>query len=392
MRQYARPVIISGNKSITAKRLQYNEREYTEKWLQDIVHNHPECLPISDIEPLFEDVISLCTEMEMESGFVDNVLINDRGYVTLVECKLWRNPQARREVLAQVLDYAKDLAGWNYDRFEAAVLKARAETDKTLLDIMTERTPDIDETEFIDSVNRNLKEARVLLLIIGDGIRENAEQLIDFLNSFANMRFVLAFVEMPVFKLEETDQFIITPRILAKTTELERVVIPEKKPASVLMKEREQQQSRSASESVFYERLASSIGQDDAKSVRAFVDELREEFDIRPKMGRGKTLALHLKTVDDRYNLGAIQEDGRVLFFGIVPKTGEAGDRQIGIDYLKGMAGIINGEYCDDYSEWNYCAKKNGEYASILEYLKVKEAWKELIAKTLERIKRLETE
>ncbi len=392
MRQYARPVIISGGRSMTPKRLNYNEREYTEKWLQEIVHNHPECLPISDIEPLFEDVTSLCTEMEMESGFSDNVLMNDRGYITLVECKLWRNPQARREVLAQVLDYAKDLATWNYEQLETAVLKARGETDRTLLDIMTEKTPDIDETELVDSVNRNLKEARVLLLIIGDGIRENAEQLIDFLNSFANMRFVLAFVEMPVFKLEETDQLIITPRILAKTTELERVVIPEKKPASVVMKEREQQISRSASESVFYERLASNVGQEEADNVRAFVDELREEFDIRPKMGRGKALTLSLKTDDDRYNLGAINEDGRLVFFGIVKRTGEAGDRQIGIDYLKGMAKIINGEYCDYYSEWFLCAKKNGDYASILEYLRVKEAWKELIRDTLEKIKRLETE
>ena len=27
----------------------------------------------------------------------------------LIECKLWRNPEARREVVGQILDYAKVL-------------------------------------------------------------------------------------------------------------------------------------------------------------------------------------------------------------------------------------------------------------------------------------------
>lgn len=44
------------------------------------------------------------------SGSIDNLYLSTGGYAVLVETKLWRNPQARREVLSQTLDYIKDLA------------------------------------------------------------------------------------------------------------------------------------------------------------------------------------------------------------------------------------------------------------------------------------------
>jgi len=35
-----------------------------------------------------------------------------------VEAKLWRNHEARQEVIAQVIKYASDMATWSYqDRF-----------------------------------------------------------------------------------------------------------------------------------------------------------------------------------------------------------------------------------------------------------------------------------
>ena len=43
------------------------------------------------------------------------LLITPDGNLVLVECKLWRNPQARREVLAQIIDYAKDLIRLDFE-------------------------------------------------------------------------------------------------------------------------------------------------------------------------------------------------------------------------------------------------------------------------------------
>ena len=41
--------------------------------------------------------------------------VNPLGLLILAEHKLWRNPQARREVIGQILDYAKEFASWSYE-------------------------------------------------------------------------------------------------------------------------------------------------------------------------------------------------------------------------------------------------------------------------------------
>jgi hypothetical protein len=39
--------------------------------------------------------------------------VTPSGLPVLVECKLWRNPQARHQVVSQILDYAKELSRWS---------------------------------------------------------------------------------------------------------------------------------------------------------------------------------------------------------------------------------------------------------------------------------------
>lgn len=392
MRQHAKPVYVTEERSVALDRVEPSTRELAEQWLQDIIHKHPESLPIYEIEPVFADAVSLCTEMETVSGFCDNVFVNERGYITIVECKLWHNPEARRRVVAQVLDYAKDIAKWGYVDFEQAVLRARKEQGRALIELMREYFPDIDEAEFIDGVSANLRRARLLLLIVGDGIRENAEELVEFLEAYSQMRFVLSLVEMPIYRVGQTEHYVVTPRILAKTTELRRTVTSEPPWSKLGPTPTPTSRPQTASESVFFERLSQNIGNDRAKEFESFVDELKREFMLRPKVGRGKRLSLNLKTEDDRYNLASIQEDGQVWFYGIVIRTEELGDRQIGIDYLKKMAEIIDGEFDEHYKDWNLCVKKRGAYPTVRDYLDKKADWKRLIENTIERIKRLETE
>lgn len=83
---------------------------YDEAWLQQLIQEHPSLLPIGMIEPALQGPIPICMELPVPSGFVDNLMITADGGIVVVETKLWRNPEARREVIGQVLDYAKDLS------------------------------------------------------------------------------------------------------------------------------------------------------------------------------------------------------------------------------------------------------------------------------------------
>ena len=79
-----------------------------------MVASNPTVLPIAEIEPGFTPAISICTELPLASGFLDNLFVNPLGNLIGVECKLWRNSEARRKVISQIIDYAKDIQRLKY--------------------------------------------------------------------------------------------------------------------------------------------------------------------------------------------------------------------------------------------------------------------------------------
>jgi hypothetical protein len=86
---------------------------YNEAWLQRLIMRQPSLMPVDQIEPAFSTLVPFCMELPMQCGFLDNLLLTPTGDIALVECKLWRNPEARREVIAQIIDYAKEISGWD---------------------------------------------------------------------------------------------------------------------------------------------------------------------------------------------------------------------------------------------------------------------------------------
>lgn len=79
-----------------------------------------------------------------------------------------------------------------------------------------------DEGTFTDSINKCLKSASFLLLIVGDGIRSNVEQLADFISDNISMSFRLALVELELYN--HAGGTIIIPNVITKTTVVERHV------------------------------------------------------------------------------------------------------------------------------------------------------------------------
>ena len=201
---------------------------YNEAWLQHLLADHPQALPITEIEPFLEKAVPICLELNTKAGPIDLLLVSPRGDIVVVECKLWRNPQARREVVGQILDYAKELPHLSYEGFEAEIFKAQPANGAQKADPLYVRTgaeaEGLTEHEFIDAVSRNLRRGRFLLLIVGDGIQEGVEAIADFLQQHAGMHFTLALVEMAIFK-REPEGYIVQPRILARTQMVPRGVV-----------------------------------------------------------------------------------------------------------------------------------------------------------------------
>jgi len=251
MKQFVNPILIRGNKTTRLEKVPLKGNIYDENWIQSICYENPNLLPIDEIEPSFGGIVSICRELNTDSGPCDLVYINENGFISLAECKLWRNPEARRKAIGQILDYAKDIAKWDYSKFESECIKARNKDANSLYEIVSNYYPDIEEDDFIDNIQTNLERGRFLLLIIGDGIRENMEELVSYLQGYGGLSFTLSLIEIPVYKNPNNNDLIITPRVLVKTKEIERTVVRIKgtqRIEEIQLSEKEHPKSKSLSE------------------------------------------------------------------------------------------------------------------------------------------------
>lgn len=385
MKQHSTPVIIREEKLECLKKVSLKSSLYNEDWIQNLCFNYPSLLPVTELEPTFGGMIPICRELPTESGYADLLYINEYGFVTIGECKLWKNPEARRKVVGQILDYAKDLSKWDYSKFEAVCLKAGKRKEKTLFEIIQNHYPDIDEISFIDNVQRNLRKGRFLLLIIGDGIQENMEDLVKYIHRNENLHFTLGLIELPVYKNPEKEtELVITPRILAKTKEIERIIyqISDMPIEKISQEEYGTERSQTISEKVYFERLEQNIGIEKTKELQQLITTISSQLNIATSLGRSKTRSISLKS-SNGYNLITIFETGEVYFYGIW--TGV--DKDL---YLKKIANIANGRISKE-AKWAMAIKKeNDQLFNVVDFLNIKEKWIDVVTETMDEIYRSE--
>lgn len=220
---YGNPLFLNDNDQVT--RLSKIE-VLDEHSIQDLIFKNPECLPISDIDESYNPVIPVCTELNTTVGPLDILMASPNGYLTIVETKLWRNPEARRKVVAQILDYAKELSSWTYEDLQREINRKLGKKGNTLYHLVKSFDPNsiLSESDFVDSVSRNLERGKFLLLIAGDGIREGASGIAEFLSNAGHLNFTFAMVELALYQAEGLGKLIL-PKTLVKTVEISKMTV-----------------------------------------------------------------------------------------------------------------------------------------------------------------------
>jgi hypothetical protein len=225
-RQHAAPVILNGDSTTILSQLTLAATQggVSEAQIQELVHKYPGSLPIEELDPAFKGPVAICRELMTPAGPIDNLLITPSGLPILVECKLWRNPEGRREVVGQIIDYAKELSRWTSSDLQREVSRRLGLPGNAMLDLVRAIDPSVDEIAFNDALSLNLRRGRFLLLIVGDGIREGVENIVEYLQRYAGLHFSMGLVEMPIFALPDGG-LLVTPRVLARTASITRTVI-----------------------------------------------------------------------------------------------------------------------------------------------------------------------
>ena len=96
--QHGNPVVVhSSGASTTLQRLQPGGSGlYNEAYIQNLVFEDPESLPIDEIDCAYEDMATIRNELSTLVGSVDGLSITATGRTVLFEANLWRKPEVRR--------------------------------------------------------------------------------------------------------------------------------------------------------------------------------------------------------------------------------------------------------------------------------------------------------
>lgn len=209
-----------------------------ETTLRDLIAAHPDILPVHDLDPSYGRLITITRELSIPGvGFVDVLLMDEHGRLVVVECKLWRNPQARREVVGQILDYARELSRFAYDDLQRQVSIATRRQGNVLFSLAHEAGGTLGEADFVDRVTRDLAAGRFLLLVVGDGIAEGTRRIGEYLRDQPGLAFSFGLIEIAEYRHHDEqgqEHVIMQPRVLAQTAIIERHVIRSEVPGLVI--------------------------------------------------------------------------------------------------------------------------------------------------------------
>jgi len=189
----------------------------SEDYLQKLLATHPELMPgelfdASDPRRWLlltrEAGIHLATDPSASRWSMDHLFVDQEAVPTLVEVKRSSDTRSRREVVAQMLDYASNLWVWGPGQARSC-LDSRCVKDGLNPDTELEAFlgPQVDAGLFWNQVDANITAGRLRLVFVADRIGPELRQIIEFLNSqFARAEVVA--VEVRQWRGEGVDTLV----------------------------------------------------------------------------------------------------------------------------------------------------------------------------------------
>lgn len=198
----------------------------SEDLLQDLLGNHPALIPGDQMgaqSPRRWLLIAREAGIPGQEGegarwSLDHLFVDQNAIPTLVEVKRSSDTRIRREVVAQMLDYAANSIEYlSLERMLAAFEKTCESNERTVDQALQEFLgPEVDHEQFWSDVRTNLQAGKIRLLFVADVIPPELERIVEFLNRQMDPAIVLA-VEVRQFLGEGLKTYV--PRVMGHTIE-----------------------------------------------------------------------------------------------------------------------------------------------------------------------------
>ncbi len=195
--------------------------------LQALIAQHPEVLADEDAGqgPLLLVRREAVVSDQDEGGgrwSLDHLYLDAQGVPTLVEAKRSSDTRGRREVVAQMLDYAANAkTSFSVERMAAWLEDAQTGGD-TAAEALRGAFGVDDAEGFWETVSKNLETERFRLIFVSDVIGRELRKIIEFLNGQMTRTDVLA-IEVKQYVDEHDQHQTIVPRVIGNTQAAQQV-------------------------------------------------------------------------------------------------------------------------------------------------------------------------
>ena len=226
--QYPRIFLIGDNDALCPM----EARPYdAERVLQAHLASTPELLPGDQIDQdnprrwllVRREAGVPCAKDGGDYWSLDHLFVDQDGIPTLVECKRSGDPRLRREVVAQMLDYAANgMEYWPEGKLRVLAEETAAAAGRSLAEGLGEllqldaAASEEEQDAFWAMADANLANGVLRLLFVADAIPRELRRIVEFLNAKTTDVEVLA-VELKQFVNEKSNLKAFVPRVIGQT-------------------------------------------------------------------------------------------------------------------------------------------------------------------------------
>lgn len=180
--------------------------------LHRLIHDHPNLLPVAGTQR----ILVLGSEVQLGNGFADILAVEPSGRPTIIEVKLAKSREARRDIVSQVLSYAAFLRGMSIEALERGPLH-RSLTDTkrgSILESVLEQDQEgaVDSATFTSSMQEYLDQGAFRLVLVLDEVSTELERVVAYLDAITVHALTIDLITLSLYKINDT-QIALPQRI-----------------------------------------------------------------------------------------------------------------------------------------------------------------------------------
>jgi len=190
-------------------------RAKAESELQKLLIESPSLIMIDEIRDGVSPLVYAISEFGLPgSGNTDVLAFSLDGDIAIIECKLATNPEIKRKVIGQILEYAAYLWQMSYDEVDGRIRKREGNNLAELVEDSV--VGDWNEESFRNGVVQSLKNGSFILVIVVDELNEELKRIIRYINECSESAFSLHALEMRRFQIDKIE--VLIPHLYGVST------------------------------------------------------------------------------------------------------------------------------------------------------------------------------